>query len=172
MTSSHSRPAQWPVDPDVAADDIVGPGAPGRAPQRALHLRRIGMVLLGGFVGGLARDEVVTHWPSAPGRFPWSVFVVNTAGAFVLGLVVIVVLDVLAGSRYLRALAGAGFCGALTTFGSVAVAVDQLLRHGHPGTAIAYLVSSTAAALAAAAAGAVTARALPPTAARRAQGAT
>jgi CrcB protein len=125
------------------------------------------MVLAGGFFGGLVRYEVVKHWGTRPGQFPWSTFAVNTAGAFVLGVVVIVVIDVLAGSRYLRPVVGAGFCGALTTFSSVAVVADQLLRHGHSATGIGYLLGSLVAGLAAAALGATTARLLPQTAARR-----
>ena len=132
---------------------------------------QLAAVLAGGFFGGLVRYEVVEHWATRAGAFPWPILVVNTAGAFVLGVVVVVALDVLAASRYLRPLVGAGFCGALTTFSSVAVAVDQLVRHGHVGTAVGYLVGSVVAGLAAVALGAALARRLPPTAPRRLQGA-
>jgi CrcB protein len=163
VTSHHEHsPARvWPVDSDVGADDIVRPD------HRALDLRRLSVVVVGGFAGGLARDEVVTHWSTKAGHFPWPIFVVNTAGAFVLGVLVIVVLDVLAESHYLRPLIGAGFCGALTTFSSVAVTTDQLLRHHHVATGLGYVLGSLAAGLVAAALGALAARSLPPTPARR-----
>jgi CrcB protein len=125
------------------------------------------MVVAGGFFGGMVRYEVTDHWVARRGTFPWSIFTVNTAGAFVLGVVVIVALDVLAGSRHLRPLIGAGFCGALTTFSSVAVVVDQLLRHGHVALGLICLFGSLAAGLAAAAVGAAVGRALPPSRARR-----
>ncbi|HVT20466.1 MAG TPA: CrcB family protein [Mycobacteriales bacterium] len=152
---SHSGPAEWPVDPDVVAG------------QPALDASRLAAVVAGGFVGGLVRYEVVDHWTTRPDAFPWPAFVVNTAGAFVLGVLVIVVLDVLAGSRYLRPMIGAGFCGALTTFGSLAVSVDQLLRHGHVAVGLGYLFASLAAGVLAAGLGAVVARLLPPTPTRR-----
>lgn len=166
MTSphhDHSAARSWPVDTDVGTEDIVRHDTPAHPHRPALDLRRLAMVIAGGFAGGLVRDEVVAHWATTSGHFPWSIFVVNTAGAFVLGVLVIVVLDVLAGSHYARPLIGAGFCGALTTFSSVAVAVDQLLRHNHIGIAITYLLLSLAAGLAAAALGTTAARALPPT---------
>jgi CrcB protein len=130
-------------------------------------VKQLAVVFLGGLAGGLARYEVVDHWATGPSGFPWPIFIVNTAGAFVLGVVIMVVLHVLAGSRYLRPLVGAGFCGALTTFSSVAVAVDQLLKHGHVAVGLGYLVGSVAAGLAAAALGAAVGRALPQTASRR-----
>jgi CrcB protein len=44
---------------------------------------------------------------------------------------------------------GTGFCGALTTFSSVVVVVDQLFAHHHAQTAIVYLLATIASALAA-----------------------
>ena len=132
-----------------------------------VDLRRVGVVFAGGLVGGVARYEAVTRWPTSPGGFPWSTFAVNTVGAFVLGLVVVVVAEVIGPSRYTRPLVGAGFCGALTTFSSVAVAVDELVAHGHVVLGLGYLASSVAAALAAVALGATAGRRLPPTTTRR-----
>jgi len=155
---THSRPDEWPVDSDVTAQDAGRP---------SLDLGQLAAVTAGGFCGGLVRYEMVDHWATNRGTFPWPIFVANTVGAFVLGIVVIVVLDVLAGSRYLRPLMGAGFCGALTTFSSVVVEVDQLLKHGHIAIGLGYLFGGLAAGLAAAALGALLARRLPPTRARR-----
>jgi CrcB protein len=95
-----------------------------------------------GLAGGLVRYEVVNAWKPPAGGFPWATFAVNTAGAFVLAVLVIVVTDILAESRYLRPLIGTGFCGALTTFSSVAVSVDELAAHGQLATAIGYLAAS------------------------------
>jgi CrcB protein len=156
---THARPDEWPVDSDVTVEDTRRPG-----------LGTLIAVIAGGFCGGLLRYEVVDHWSTQRGEFPWPTFVVNTAGAFVLGIVVIIVLDVLADSRYLRPLLGTGFCGALTTFSSLAVEVDQRLRHGHVAVGLGYLFASLAAGLAAAALGAAVGRLLPPTAGRRRPG--
>lgn len=109
-------------------------------------LERLAVIFAGGCAGGYARYAVSQAWPSATYGFPWSTFTVNLVGSFVLGVVVVVASNE-RGSRHLRLLVGTGFCGALTTFGSVVVAVDELLAHRHVGTAIVYLVSTTVAAL-------------------------
>jgi CrcB protein len=88
--------------------------------------------------------------PAGARGFPWAVFEVNTAGAFVLGLVLILVLEVLPPTTYLRPLLGTGFCGALTTFSSVAVGTDELVARGSVLLATGYLVASVLAGLAAA----------------------
>ena len=105
-------------------------------------------IFVGGCVGGYARYAATLIWPTPSGAFPWPIFWVNTAGAFILALVVVIASEV-APSRYLRPLIGTGFCGALTTFSSVVVAVDQLFAHHHAQTAIVYLLATIGAALAA-----------------------
>jgi len=120
-------------------------------------LRRLWLVFAGGCVGGLLRYEVTRAWSTPGNGFPWSTFAVNVAGAFVLGVVVVVATQ--RHSQRARLLLGTGFCGALTTFSSVVVAADHLFAHGHAATATAYLVVTTAAGLLAAAAGLTSARA-------------
>lgn len=165
MTKHHEvRIPGLPVDSDVTAEDVAA-AAPGHA---AVTLRHLAVVMLGGFIGGLTRYETVKHWASGAGTFPWSTFFVNTAGAVILGALVILVLDVLAPSTYTRPLLGAGFCGALTTFSSVAVQVDQLIAHGHAALGFGYLAASLGAGVVAVATGAYAARLLPPSAGRRA----
>lgn len=150
-----------PVDTD--AED---PGSRlFRAPPQA---GVVAAVFAGGLVGGLTRYEVVKAWTGPHTAFPWSTFVVNTAGVFVLALLVIVVAEVLAPTTYLRPLVGTGFCGALTTFSAVTVQVDELGAHGHVGTAVGYLAASLAAGLAAAAGAVWVGRRLRPAPARAA----
>ena len=142
--------AQLPVDPDVDAT----------AYDRAHHARVVALVFLGGCLGGLLRYAVTKHWPEAAGSFPWSTFAVNVVGAFVLAVVVEVATEVHPQSRYLRPLAGAGFCGALTTFSSIVVSVDRLAAHGHGAMAASYLLATLAAGLAAGALGLFVTRAV------------
>jgi CrcB protein len=105
-------------------------------------------IFLGGCIGGYARYAATLILPTPSGAFQWSIFWVNTVGAFILALVVVIASEV-APSRYLRPLIGTGFCGALTTFSSVVVAVDQLFAHHHAQTAVAYLLATIGATLAA-----------------------
>jgi CrcB protein len=155
-TISNSGPAPaLPIDTDVEST---------RTP---LSARMLAVIFAGGIVGGLSRYEVVTAWKPPTGQFPWSTFAVNTAGAFILALLVVLVLEVLPRTTYLRPLIGTGFCGALTTFSSVAVAVDELVAHGHVGTAIGYLLASLAAGGIAAVVGAAIGRRIPPSSRRQ-----
>lgn len=90
--------------------------------------------LLAVFVGGLGGGAV--RWGlggSRPG-----LVAVNAAGCFVLGLLLV------AGPRsvLVRALLGAGFCGALTTFSGVVVPVAQDLDAGSWSTAAGFLGAS------------------------------
>jgi CrcB protein len=114
-------------------------------------------VFAGGVVGGLVRYAVVRAWPEDGYGVPWSTLAVNVAGSFLLALIVVAV------SRrsvhpLTRPLLGAGFCGALTTFSSYAVAVDRMLAHDHVAAGLLYLVLTVVASLAAAAGGFLVAR--------------
>jgi CrcB protein len=115
----------------------------------------LGAVFLGGCVGGLARYAVTKRWPSH--GFPWATLGVNLSGALLLAVVLVVLLE-RAGSPYLRALLGTGFCGAWTTFSGIVVSTDELVRDGRVAVAVAYLVASLLGGVAAGAAGIVTGR--------------
>jgi CrcB protein len=162
---------ELPFDPDVdTAEDrrhhpAAGSGVSPFPPPRRSRWPRIrpaivGAVAGGGFFGGLVRYLVGLALPAAPGGYPWATLIVNTAGAFILALLLILVLEVLPPTTYLRPVLGTGFCGALTTFSSVATGVDQLVAHGHAATAAVYVAISLLAGLAAASLGVVLGRAL------------
>jgi CrcB protein len=144
------------VDPD-ADGGVLPPVRRSRWPR--FHPRLVAAVAVGGFFGGALRYAVGLALPTPAGSFPWAVFAVNTAGAFVLALLLVLVLEVLPPTTYLRPLVGTGFCGALTTFSSVAAGVDQLAAHGRAPLAAGYLAASLAAGLAATVAGTVLGRA-------------
>lgn len=145
--------SRFPIDPDVdLAEDA--PHHPGFRPEPGVRSRWpriapsvVGLVFAGGCAGGYARYAVTTAWSQPAIAFPWSTFVVNTVGAFVLGAIVVLAAR---GPAYLRPLAGTGFCGGLTTFSALVVAADRLAAHGHVPTAIAYVVASTVAGIGAA----------------------
>ena len=110
------------------------------------HLRPVSLLLVGvgGFVGTLARYEVDRVLPTA-GRWPSATFAINILGAFLLGLL----LESLArrgpdvdASRRWRLVAGVGFCGAFTTYSTLAVEVSELARASHHVLAVSYGVAT------------------------------
>jgi CrcB protein len=161
----------WPVDPDLAPEEEPGFGSthavtdpfaarPPRTRWPVLHWRILVAIAIGGCVGGLARYWIGLAWVSPADTFPMATFFINTSGAFVLALLLVVVLEVLPPTTYLRPVVGTGFCGAYTTFSSVSVEVDQQVEHGFSAGAVGYVAASLAAGLAAASFGIVLGRAI------------
>lgn len=163
----------WPVDPDLDSGETAeederhspsGASTPFPAVRRSrlprIHGGSVVAVAAGGFVGGVARYLVGLAWPTPAGSVPWAIFTVNTAGAFTLALLVVLVMEVLPPTTYLRPAIGTGFCGALTTFSSVMVGLDQLVSGGSPLVALVYLLVSLVAGVAAVALGVFLGRAV------------
>lgn len=138
-----------PLDPDF--DDIEPP--PGPLRRVTAHWRTLLLIAAGGAVGGLARYEIGLAWTTTGGTFPWPTFAINTSGALVLALLVVVVTERATHAGYVRAALGTGLCGAYTTFSSVVVSADRLAAHGHPGLAAGYVAASLGAGIVAAALG-------------------
>lgn len=112
----------------------------------------------GGALGTLARYGISRAVVTGATGLPWATLIVNVVGSFVLGLVVTLIVGRWPHDRWFRPLVAVGFCGGFTTFSTVAVEVDQRVRHGHAATAMVYLVVSVGAGLVAALAGATLAR--------------
>jgi CrcB protein len=103
-------------------------------------MRRAVAVFVGGGCGALARwgIGVALFVPSA--GFPWATFVVNTSGAFGLGLAGVIFTERMPPARYLRALIGIGFFGAYTTFSTMAVEGVRLIDDGRVEIGLTYWV--------------------------------
>ena len=114
-------------------------GAPVELPKPML-------VATGGMAGAVARWAVLTPTDGAA----WALVTVNSVGAFVLGLLAH---GLLQGDPRRRLVLGVGFCGAFTTFSTLAVDVAGDLDRGAPGAAMLLLTVSLAAGVAAASLG-------------------
>lgn len=84
------------------------------------------LLAIGAAAGAAARyltDMAVSR--QRPGRFPWGTLVVNVTGSFAVG----VVAGAAVGPAWI-ALLGTGFCGAFTTWSTLALDAVMLARSG------------------------------------------
>lgn len=87
--------------------------------------------------------------------FPWGTLTVNVAGSALLGF-----LAALPAQGWAMALAGTGFCGALTTYSTLGYETVRLVEEGARFHAVANAVASVVAGLGAAFCGAALAQAV------------
>jgi CrcB protein len=106
--------------------------------------RELGAIFIGGAVGALLRAGLGEAFPAGGAGWPWVTFLVNIAGAALLGYW----FTVLPHTSYRRPLLTTGFCGALTTFSTVQLELLEMIDAGRFGLACAYLGASLAAGLA------------------------
>ena len=107
--------------------------------------RELMAIFAGGFVGAIARAELVEALPHSSVQWPWATFIVNVAGAFLLGYFTTRLQERLPLSSYRRPLLGTGFCGALTTFSTMQIELLGMLDSNRIGLAVAYSILSVAA---------------------------
>lgn len=104
--------------------------------------RELEAIFAGGFIGAVARAEVAAALPYRVGQWPWATFLVNLAGAFLVGYFTTRLQERLPVSAYRRPLLGTGLCGGLTTFSAMQLELLRMLDHDRVGMALAYAVSS------------------------------
>lgn len=146
-----------PVDPDVPER------APATARRRAHHVLRerwdiLLVIAAGGALGSLARWALTASWPTGAHTLPWATGVENVSGAFLLGLLMVFVLDVWPARRYLRPFLGVGVLGGYTTFSTYMLDTHALLARGDAAQALLYLFGTLVLGLGAVWAGVLLAR--------------
>ena len=110
-------------------------------------------IAFGGAVGALMR-HLISLWsyPVFEGRFPLGTLIVNVTGAFLIGVVYVLIVERgLLGQEW-RLLLMTGLFGALTTFSTFSLETLLLWHNGQPLTALAYVSISLVLCLAATAA--------------------
>jgi CrcB protein len=112
--------------------------------------------------GASARYGINQLLPTTSGEFPWATFIENLSGSFLLGLLLVLLLERFPPSRYLRPFLATGILGAFTTMSTYELETALLIKDGHPLTGIVYALGSLAAGLALAYAGILAGRLTPP----------
>jgi CrcB protein len=114
---------------------------------RAVARRRdvLAVIAVGGALGSLGRWGVAEALPHRPSAFAWSTFITNISGCFLIGLLMVFVIEVWPPSRYLRPFLGVGVLGGYTTFSTYLLDARAMLVGGNSGAAGGYLFGSVGA---------------------------
>lgn len=102
-------------------------------------------VILGASAGAACRlvvNRSLTREGTPGERLPVATLTVNLVGSFILGVLIGLATTPVVGVQYMLALAGTGFCGALTTMSTFSLEVVTLLRERRWVTAAGYLTVS------------------------------
>jgi CrcB protein len=155
-----------PVDADLTFSDPAVPAVRPRSPvARRRHGRAqpdvVAAIAVGGMLGATARLKLAEALPAKPGHFPWATFWTNVSGSFLLGFLLVVLLERFPPTRLVRPFFATGLLGAFTTMSTYQVETALLVRDGHPATAALYGLGSLAAGLGLAYAGIVAGRLTP-----------
>lgn len=126
--------------------------------MRRADPRVLAAIGAGGMIGASARYGIARALPGTSGAFPWATFWTNLSGSFVLGFLLVLLLERYPPSRYVRPFVATGVLGSFTTMSTFQVETARRLRDGHVGVALSYSTLSVSAGLALAAAGLVTGR--------------
>lgn len=144
-----------PVDPDLV------PPSGGRRPAWG-RPGILAAIAVGGVLGAWSRYELDLAVPTRPGTFPLATFLINVSGSFVLGALLVLIIERWRPREHFRPFAATGFLGAYTTWSTFMVDADNLVKSGHVAIAVAYVVASLVAGLAAVYAGMMIGRSRPP----------
>jgi fluoride exporter len=138
-------------------ETAVRPALPRRRRRPAASGPDLVAIAVGGGLGSMARYGLSVAFPAGHG-FPWAIFGVNVSGCFLLGLLMVYLLEVWPPRRYLRPFLAVGLLGGYTTFSTYAGGVMTLLTGRAFALADAYALTSIVAALVAVWAGMKTGR--------------
>lgn len=121
----------------------------------------LAVIAIGGMLGATARFKLSEALHTTADRFPWATFWINVSGSFLLGFLLVVLLERFPPTRYLRPFLATGILGAYTTMSTYTVETALLFKDGHAATAMLYGLGSIVVGVFLAYAGIATARLVP-----------
>lgn len=97
------------------------------------------LLSIGAIAGAITRYQL-DAWSKAwlVTGFPWSTFLINVTGSFLIGLLA----NLLPERGDLRVFLMVGFCGSYTTFSTYSLEIVRQIQSGLTGSAILYLLAS------------------------------
>ena len=137
----HDPFPDFPVDPDVTLEADV--------PPPRIHTAVVAAVAVGGALGAIARWAIAELMPHDRGAFPWDTLLTNVSGCFLIGVLMVLVIERWQKRPLVRPFFGTGILGGFTTFSTYVVDIQRLVQTGAIGTALAYLAATLVLALAA-----------------------
>lgn len=118
------------------------PNPPDALPAPRRDPRELAAIFSGGAAGAVLRVLLARAESGGGPHWPWTTFVANLAGAFLLGWLATRLQERLPLSSYRRPLLATGFCGAFTTFSTVQLELLQMVDADRTGLAVAYAATS------------------------------
>lgn len=100
------------------------------------------LVGAGGFIGTVCRYLIGLIPVQPENGFPLKTFLINVAGAFAIGLIAALAAKNESMNPHLVLMLKTGVCGGFTTFSTFAYENAGLLREGHIGIAVLYVLLS------------------------------
>jgi fluoride exporter len=124
----------FPVDSDVTREADL--------PPPWIHTTVVGVVAAGGALGAVARWMVAQALPHDSGGFPWDTLLTNVTGCFLIGVLMVLVVERWPERPLVRPFLGTGILGGFTTFSTYVVDTRGLVVADRPALAVAYLVGT------------------------------
>jgi fluoride exporter len=151
---SDDRPEPRPsdIDPDLEPAEQSRRWRDPRLPTL------VAAVAVGGLIGAEARYGLGVALPHGPSQWPWATLLTNISGCFLIGVLMVVIIELVDAHPLARPLLAIGFLGGYTTFSTYTVDVVTLAHAGRWPLAVGYLVVTPVFAVLAAAAGAAATR--------------
>ncbi|GAB3855369.1 CrcB family protein [Nocardioides maradonensis] len=126
---------QLPIDPEPTAPLLPHPITLVRRDADLLPV-----IAAGGAIGSLARWTMAQVLPTA--GFSWATFLTNVLGCALIGVLMALMIDRWAATRYLRPFLGVGVLGGFTTFSTYQLDVHRLLADGRAPLALLYAAAT------------------------------
>lgn len=153
------HPDQAPSDP---AQSTAGPPPAARRRSSRAQFDVLAVIALGGMLGASVRYGLTRWLPAGQDELPWATFWTNLSGSFLLGLILVLLLERFPPTRLLRPFVATGILGAFTTMSTYVVEVALLIKDGQAATGLLYGLGSLVGGLILAYAGIRAGRLAPP----------